>query len=139
MRIETYLRFNGTCRQAFEFYRSCFGGDFTAMLQYRDGPGGMGVSGPALDKVMHAALPVGESVLMGSDAMAGFGPPTEIGNNFSVFVQAGSRAEADRVFAALSAGGEVTVPQQDMFWGGYFGSLVDQFGISWQVQHAAAP
>ncbi len=138
MHLDTYLRFDGNCREAFDSYRSCFGGEFTAMMTFGDGPPDMGVPDAFLDRVMHASLPVGPSVLMGSDSVPGFGPPMAAGNNFSVFAHADSRADAERTFAHLSDGGRVGMPMQDMFWGGYFGSLEDRFGISWQIQHSAA-
>ena len=136
MRLDSYVNFDGDCREAFEFYRSCFGGEFTAMMTFRDGPEDMQVPEGSLDRVMHASLPVGSSVLMGSDVVPGFGPPTTFGNSVSVFVQAGSREEADRVFAGLSDGATILMPLDDAFWGGYFGSLRDRFGVTWQVHHS---
>ena len=136
MDLNTYLNFRGNCREAFEFYRSVFGGDFLIMTTFREGPpdmGDMGVPEEERDGVMHVSLPVGDSVLMGSDIPTGFGPPIVEGNNFSVSVSAESREQTDDLFAKLSEGGRVTMPLEDMFWGDYFGSCTDKFGINWQV------
>ncbi len=95
----------------------------------------MGIAEAEQDRVMHVSLPIGSSVLMGSDSCSAFGPPPVAGNNFSISFSAESRDEADDRFTKLSQGGHVTIPMQDMFWGAYFGSLTDQFGINWQVSY----
>lgn len=133
MTLDTYLNFNGNCREAFNFYRSVFGGDFTTIQTFRNGPPDMGVAEEELDKILHVSLPIGTSVLMGSDMPSNFGPERVFGNNFSISVSPESKEEADRLFTELSGGGSVTMPIQDVFWGSYFGSLTDQFGINWQV------
>lgn len=134
--LSIYLNFvEGECREAFEFYRSVFGGEFSTIMSFDDMPpdddypipDGWG------DKVMHVSLPIGNGVLMGSDVPPGFGPPLTVGSNYSVSYRPPSRDEADRVFAALCEGGEVTTELQDMFWGDYFGSCTDRFGVNWQV------
>ena len=136
--LNTYLNFDGNCREAFEFYRSVFGGEFSIFQAFRDGPGDMGLPEEEMDNIMHVSLSVGDSVLMGSDVPSSFGPPHVPGNNFSVSVSPDSREETDRLFAALSDGGAVTMPLQDMFWGSYFGSCTDKFGINWQVNFEGA-
>lgn len=133
--LNTYLNFDGNCREAFEFYRSVFGGEFAIVQTFRDGPGDMGIQDDELDNIMHVSFPIGGSILMGSDMPTGFGPPIVQGNNFSVSVSPNSREEADRLFGSLSEGGAVTMPLQDMFWGSYFGSCTDKFGINWQVDY----
>ncbi len=133
MGINIYIWFDGKCREAFAFYRSAFGGAFSEFQTFGDGPADMNVDSRYRDLVMHASLPIGSNVLMGCDSVPGFGPPTRFGNNFAVSVDATSREEADDIFAKLSDGGEVLMPMQDMFWGGYFGSLVDRFGVTWNV------
>ena len=135
MKLDIYLTFDGNCREAFEFYRSAFGGDFPVFQTFREGPPDMQVSEENLDRVMHVSLPVGPSVLMGSDTAPGFGPPYVSGTNFSITIHAESREEADSMFAKLSDGGSVTMPMQEMFWGAYFGSLTDRFGVNWQIHH----
>ena len=86
-----------------------------------------------LDRIMHVSLPIGSSVLMGSDSTSAFSPPLVVGNNFSISFEADSKEHADEVFAKLSDGGEVKWPMADAFWGAYFGAIKDKFGINWQV------
>ena len=133
--LSIYLNFEGDCWEAFEFYRGVFGGEFSTVMVFGDMPPSEDVQMPDGwdDKVMHVSLPIGNCVLMGSDAPPGFGPPLTFGNNYSVSYAPSSRDEADRVFAALSEGGQVTMELADMFWGDYFGTLTDRFGINWQV------
>ena len=133
MTLSTYLTFNDNCREAFDFYRSVFGGEFTVMVKFRDGPPDMGVPESELDRIMHISLPIGSSVLMGSDSTSTFGPGPVMGTNFSISYEAESRENADHTLARLSEGGRVTMPMGDQFWGDYFGSCVDKFGIAWQV------
>ncbi len=132
MSLTIYLHFNGNCREVFEFYRSIFGGDFDLMETFRNGPD-MGMPEEELDQVMHVSYPIGSSVLMGSDVPSQFAPPVTQGNNFSISYQPTSREAADELFAKLSEGGQVTTPMEDQFWGAYFGSCIDKFGISWQL------
>lgn len=87
------------------------------------------------ENVMHVSLPVGDSVLMGSDSSS-FGPPLAVGNNFSISIEGESREHCDEVFAKLSDGGTVTMPLEEMFWGSYYGMLTDKFGINWMVSYA---
>ncbi len=133
MSLNIYLTFEDNCRAAFEFYRSVFGGDYSELQTFGDGPPDMGVPDEAKQRIMHVSLPIGESVLMGSDANPAFGPGPISGTNFSISYSAASRADADAKFAGLSEDGEVAMPMADMFWGDYFGSCTDQFGIAWQV------
>ena len=92
----------------------------------------MGVPEEESERFMHVSLPIGDSVLMGSDTSPTFGPPYQAGNNFSVSCHPQTREETDRLFGAISAGGTVTMAPADMFWGSYFGTCVDKFGIPWQ-------
>ena len=138
MALNTYLTFDGECRQAFEFYRSVFGGDFAAFSTFADGPDDLPVAEADKNRVLHVSLPIGSSVLMGSDSSS-FSPPLVVGNNVSLVIEAGSRAECDELFARLSAGGSVTMPLQKTFWGAYYGMWTDRFGIGWMVNHALSP
>ena len=133
MHLETYLTFNGNCREAFEFYREVIGGEFSFVSTFADGPPEMGVPEHEKDRILHISLPLGSSVLMGSDTSSVFGPPPEVGDNFSLSVSADSREQCDELFANLSAGGAVIMPMQDVFWGSYFGQLTDKFGIKWMI------
>ncbi len=132
MGLNIYIHFNGNCRDAFEFYRSVFGGEFASITTFREGPGEMGIAGDELDDVMHVSFPLGGGILMGSDMPSTFGPPPEQGNNFSISIEPSSREEMDEQFAKISDGGTVTKPVGEMFWGAYFGSCTDKFGINWQ-------
>ena len=135
MSLSTYLTFDGNCREAFEFYRSVFGGEFTSFQTFADGPPDMPVPEAEKDRVMHVSLPIGSSVLMGSDRASGFGPPLVVGNNFSITLEGKSKAHCDEVFAALSAGGSVLMPLQETFWGAYYGLWTDRFGINWMANY----
>ena len=132
MSLTIYLHFNGNCREVFEHYKSIFGCEFAIFETFRGGPD-MGMPEDELDQVMHVTYPIGSSVLMGSDVPKQFGPPPVQGTNFSISYQPASREAADELFAKLSDGGQVTMPMEDQFWGAYFGSCIDKFGISWQL------
>ncbi|WP_294818322.1 VOC family protein [uncultured Flavobacterium sp.] len=133
----TYLNFNGNCEEAFNFYKSVFGGDFTYMGRFGDMPESDDYKVPDSDrdKIMHVSLPIGKSVLMGSDTGGEWAPAFKQGNNFSISVTAGSKEEADTLFAALAEGGNITMPLENTFWGDYFGMLTDKFGINWMMSY----
>ncbi len=133
MSLNPYLFFDGNCREAFDFYRSVFGGDFSVLQTFGDGPPDMGVPEAEKDRIMHVSLPVGPAVLMGSDSCSAFGPPPAAGDNFAISLTGESREQCDRIFAALSAGGAVRMPMQETFWGSYFGNWTDRFGIGWMI------
>ena len=135
MSLNIYLNFDGNCREAFEFYRAVFGGEFQAFETFSQGPEDMQVAEEEKDNVMHISLPIGNNVLMGSDT-GSFGPPLTVGNNFSVSIDGESREQCDDVFAKLSEGGTVTMPMQEMVWGSYYGMLTDKFDINWMVSYA---
>jgi len=121
-----YLNFDGNCRQAMEFYKKCLGGELYTM-PFSQAP--FDSPKEAKDRLIHAALQSGSTVLMASDIMPGM--PFKQGNNFSVMIECENAAEQDRIFAALGEGGTVTMPLQDTFWEARFGMVTDQFGISW--------
>lgn len=134
--VNIYLIFNGNCEEAFDFYKSIFGGTFTYMGRFKDMPPipGKTMSEQEGNRIMHVSLPISkETSLMGSDSSDEYGHATVIGTNFSVSVNAKSQAEADRIFNALAEGGRVNMPMEKTFWGAYFGMLVDKFGIQWMV------
>lgn len=137
-RIDTYLNFNGNTEEAFNFYKTVFGGEFAALMRYSEAPGcdEMPIAESEKDKIMHVALPIGTKgdVLMATDTPESMGQLTE-GNNLSIAYSADSRDEAERIFNALSDGGKVETPIQDMFWGAYWGAIKDKFGIGWMVSH----
>ena len=133
MTINAYLTFAGECRAAFEFYRTVFGGDFLFMQTFADGPADMPVPEEAQGLIMHVTLPVGGGVLMGSDTIEQFSPLPVTGTNFALSLGPDSKEQADELFAKLSDGGRVTMPMQDQFWGAYFGTCTDRFGIGWMI------
>ena len=130
-----YLNFNGNCEEAFNFYKSVFGGEFGYLGRFGEMPEIEGYKVPEADKnkIMHVSLAIGNSILMGSDTGEEHGKSFVQGNNFSVSVTAASKKEADELFAGLAAGGQVTMPLGDTFWGDYFGMLADKFGINWMI------
>lgn len=131
----TYLNFNGNCEEAFNFYKSVFGGEFTYLGRFGEIPESeeYKVSEEDKNKVMHVSLPIGTSVLMGSDTGGEWAPTFTQGNNFSISITADSKDEADKLYNSLAGGGQVTMPLGDTFWGDYFGMLTDKFGINWMI------
>jgi PhnB protein len=131
----TYLTFNGNCEEAFFFYKSVFGGDFNYMGRFNEMPPQEGNQMSEADgnRIMHVSLPIGTSILMGSDTGGEWAKSYVQGNNFSVSITADSKDEADRLFNGLAAGGNVTMPLSDTFWGDYFGMLIDKFGVGWMM------
>lgn len=133
-RINPYINFSGNTEQAFNFYKSVFGGEFITLQRFRDTPEADRVPDSAKDKIMHVSLPIGaHNVLMGTDALEEMGHPCKPGNNFQLSVSLDTEREADEIFASLSDGGKITVPLEKAFWGAYFGMLTDKFGIQWMV------
>lgn len=134
--VNVDLVFNGNCKEAFDFYKSVFGGEFSYLGKYKEMPVKDGQSFTAEDgeKIMHVSLPISkETSLMGNDYLVAFGNKTVFGNNFSLSINTESMEEADKLFAALSGGGKVGMPMQDTFWNAYFGMLTDKFNINWMV------
>ncbi|WP_343617415.1 VOC family protein [Flavobacterium sp.] len=132
--INPYLMFNGTCEEAFQFYKSVFGGEFPYIGKYKDAPAEEGevLSEEALNRIMHVSLPIGNTILMGSDSHPRYGD-VGFGDNFSISINTESTEEADRIFNGLSAGGKVEMPMNKTFWGAYFGMFKDKFGVNWMV------
>jgi PhnB protein len=134
--INPYLNFNGYTEEAFNFYRSVFGGEFVTLQRFKDTPEADKMPADEREKIMHVALPIGkENILMGTDALESQGFKLTKGNNFAISISAESEEEADRVFNGLSAGGKVTMPMEKAFWGAYFGMFYDKFGIQWMVNY----
>jgi PhnB protein len=141
-RVSTYLNFPRSTERAFVFYRSVFGGDFNGPIhRFAEVPAAPGQPPIAeADKalVMHVELPIlGGHVLMGTDAPESMGFSVVPGNNVHINLEPDTRAETDRLFNGLAAGGTVDMPLQDMFWGAYFGSLTDPFGVHWMFNCSA--
>ncbi len=134
-KLNPYLTFNGNCREVFDFYRTVFGGEFAAYMTFADGPPEYEFPENEKGLIMHVSLPVGDSMLMGSDTSSAFGPLAVTGTNFSISIDVESNARADELFAQLSEGGSVKMPMADTFWGSYFGLCTDQYGVSWMISH----
>lgn len=140
-RVSTYLNFPRSTEEAFLFYQSVFGTEFSAPIaRFRDiptQPGQPAIAEDDLNLVMHVELPIlSGHVLMGTDAPESMGFHLVPGNNFSINLEPDTRAETERLFQALGEGGKVDMPLRDMFWGAYFGTLVDRFGIRWMFNCA---
>ncbi|RZJ52624.1 MAG: VOC family protein [Flavobacterium sp.] len=134
--VNPYLLFNGNCEEAFLFYKSVFGGEFPYMGRFSEAPpedgGGEQLSEADANRIMHVSLPIGNTILMGSDSHPRYGDVL-IGSNFQISINVDSTEEADRIFDALSAGGKPYMPMSKTFWGAYFGMFQDKFEISWMV------
>ncbi len=135
-RVSTYLNFPRSTEEAFHFYRSVFRTEYSAPIaRFGDIPPSPDQPPMAEDDrnlVMHVELPIlGGHVLMGTDAPESMGFTVTPGNNMYINLEPDTRAETDRLFNALAAGGKIEMPLQEMFWGGYFGSLDDRFGVRW--------
>lgn len=137
-KVSTYLNFPGNTEEAFNFYKSVFGTEFQGQIgRMKDVPlmeGQKPLAEEDKEKIMHIALPIlGGHMLMGTDATVSMGFNVVPGNNVYISLHPDTRAEADRLFAALSAGGKAEMPMQEMFWGDYYGSLTDKYGINWMI------
>lgn len=133
-KMNPYLNFDGKAEEAFNFYKSVFGGEFTGAHKMSDAPGTENLPEDERNRIMHIALPIDEhTTLMASDTMPSMGHKLVEGNNVHISLHPTSREEADRLFNGLSAGGQVEMPLQDTFWGAYFGNFKDKYGINWMV------
>ena len=140
--VNVYLNFDGKCEEAFEFYKSVFGGEFSYMGRFNEMPQDENnkLSEADGNKIMHVSLPISaETNLFGSDTVGAWSPKLVQGNNYSISINASSKEEADRLFNGLSAGGQVTMPLENTFWGAYFGMFVDKYGINWMVNFDENP
>lgn len=134
--INPYLTFNGNCEEAFEFYRSVFGGEFPYVGRFSEMPDSpeYTISEADKNKIMHMSLPISnETTLMGSDTTEQHAGELITGNNFSISINCDSQEETTRIFNALADGATIRMPLNKTFWGSYFGMLVDRFGISWML------
>lgn len=130
--VNAYLSFGGNCEEAFEFYRSVFGGEFSAVHRFGDMDFGMPMGDDEKTKIMHVALPIGATALMGSDTPSSMGTVAH-GSTVSLAFNPDNEEDARRVFSALSDGGTITMPIDHAPWGALFGMLVDKYGFSWMV------
>jgi PhnB protein len=135
--INPCLKFNGNTDKAFSFYKSVFGGEFSALMYVKDMPEAHTLPPNEQNKIIHIALPIKkDQVLMAYDALPSTGRKLMEGNNFHLVLNPESEAEADQLFKKLSSGGKVTMPLKKTFWNAYFGMLEDKFGIQWMINYA---
>ena len=139
MEVQVYLLFAGRCEEAIHFYKKTLGAEVMMLMRFKDSPEpprpGM-IPPDSEDKVMHAALRIGDTVVMASDGRCEGAPSFQ---GFSLSLSVADEAEADRVFAALAEGGQVQMPPSKTFWSPRFGMLSDRFGVGWMVSVAAQP
>ena len=135
--INPHINFNGNAQEAFNFYKSVFGGEYAQVVRFKE------MSSPEFpiaekeaNKIMHIALPIGKNLLMGNDVPESMGRTNENENRSKISISAESREEADKIFYGLSAGGQIEFPMGDSPWGSYFGSFRDKYGIEWMVDFA---
>ena len=132
--INPHINFNGNAEEAFNFYKSVFGGEFAKLMRFKDlASAEFPVPEHEANKIMHIALPIGNSVLMANDVPEILGRTNENENRSKIVISAESKEEADKLFNGLSAGGQVEMPISDSPWGSYFGMFRDKYGIEWMV------
>ena len=134
--INPYINFNGNAEEAFNFYKSVFGGEFVNIMRFKD------LSSPEhpiaeheAEKIMNIAFPIGPNILMGNDVPESMGRVNENENRSKIAVGTATKEEAIHLFNGLSAGGTVEVPIGESPWGSYFGMFRDQFGIEWMIDY----
>ena len=136
--INPYLTLDGTCEEAFNFYKSVFGGEFTYLSKFGEMPPQEGMpplSDEVKNRILHISLRISpDTILMGSDFIPGTHQQI-IGNNISISIDTKSQVEAGQIFNGLAAKAKITMPLEETFWGAYFGMLTDDFGINWMVNY----
>ena len=133
--MNIYLNFNGTTEEAFEFYRSVLGGEFTMVHRFRDTEGVGELSPEDEEKIMHMSLPYGNNILMGTDALESMGQTLTMGNNVYISLNVDTKEEAERLYYGLSEGGVIEMELADTFWGSYFGAFSDRYGVQWMIDY----
>ena len=133
--LNPYLNFSGNAEEAFNFYKSVFGGEFDSLVRFKDMPmEGVTIAPQDADKIMHIGLPIGDGqTLMGTDALEALGQTLVAGNNFHISIHPDSKEEADRLYYGLSKDGKVIMPIADQVWGDYYGDFQDKFGVYWMI------
>jgi PhnB protein len=134
--IHPHINFNGNAEEAFNFYKSVFGGEFAKVMRFKDmASAEFPVAEHEANKIMHIALPIGKNFLMANDVPEILGKTNENENRSKIVINAESKAEADKLFNGLSAGGQIEMPISDSPWGSYFGMFRDKYGIEWMVDY----
>jgi PhnB protein len=132
--INPHINFNGNAEEAFNFYKSVFGGEFAKVMRFKDlASAEFPVTEHEANKIMHIALPIGKTILMANDVPESMGRTNENENRSKIVISAESKEEADKLFSGLSAGGQIEMPIADSPWGSYFGMFRDKYGIEWMV------
>lgn len=133
--INPYINFNGNAEEAFNFYKSIFGGEFTSIVRFKDIENDdFPIPEDEADKIMRIVLPIGDNALIANDVPKALGRVNENENRSKISITTDSREEADRLFAGLSAGGAVEMEMDESPWGTYFGMFRDKYGIEWTVE-----
>ena len=133
--INPYINFNGNAEEAFNFYKSVFGGEFGNIIRFKDvASAEFPIPEAEANKIMRITLPIGETVLIANDVPESMGRVNENENRSKIAIFTKSREEADRIFTGLTQGGSIEVPMDDGPWGTYFGMFRDKFGIEWTVE-----
>lgn len=131
-----YLNFSGNTEEAFIFYKSVFGGEFLMLQRFGDTPHGDQMSDSDKQKIMHVSLAIGAgTMIMATDALESMGQTLTIGNNYYICISPDSEEEAEKIFNGLSVGGKIEMELQKTFWGAYYGSFSDKFGVQWMVNY----
>ncbi|HXR83391.1 MAG TPA: VOC family protein [Hanamia sp.] len=134
--VNPYLNFNGNSEEAFNFYKSVFGGEFITIMRFKDTTEGTKLSPEEAEKIMHIALPLGKNnVLMATDVLGSLGQKLIMGNNFYISLEAESEEEGRQLFEKLSENGKAHHPFEKQFWGAWHGNLSDKFGVKWMVNY----
>jgi PhnB protein len=134
--INPHINFNGNAEEAFNFYKSVFGGEFVKIVRFKDiSSAEYPVAEKEANKIMHIALPIGDNMLLANDVPEILGKVNENENRSKISISTASREEADKLYKGLSEGGQVEMPIEDSPWGSYFGMFRDKFGIEWMVEY----
>ncbi|OGY49283.1 MAG: glyoxalase [Candidatus Buchananbacteria bacterium RIFCSPHIGHO2_02_FULL_39_17] len=137
MKLNPYLNFNGNAEEAMNFYKSVFGGEFSALQRFKEVPDSeQPMPESEGNRIMHVALPIGKDVvLMGSDISEKMGMKLNQGNNMYISLHPDTKEEAERLFQTLSEDGNIEMKFQKMFWGAWFASFTDKYGVQWMVNY----
>ncbi len=135
LQINPYINFNGNAEEAFNFYKSVFGGEFSKLTRFKDLTSDeFPIPENELNKIMFIELPIGNNKLMANDVPSSMGTVNENENRSKIAISIDNKVEADKLFNGLSQGGQIEMPIMDSPWGSYFGMLRDRYGIEWTVE-----
>jgi PhnB protein len=134
--INPYINFNGNAEEAFNFYKSVFGGEFGKIVRFKDIESAeFPLPENEEDKIMRIVLPIGANILIANDVPESMGPVNENENRSKIAVSAETKEEADKLFKGLSEGGSIEMPMEESPWGTYFAMLRDKYGIEWTIEY----